>query len=57
METYSFETSELYSKAADFPRLHEGKYRVMPVHGIKVYRGNMSIAPLILSFRTRCMWV
>ena len=55
METYSFETSELYSKAADFPRLHEGKYRVMPVHGIKVYRGNMSIAPLILSFRTRCM--
>ena len=57
METYIFETSELYSKAADRPRLHEGKYTVMPVHAIKVHRGNMSIAPLILSLRIRCMWV
>ena len=55
METYIFETSELYSKTAERPWLHEGKYTVTPAHAIKVHRGNMSIAPLILSFCTRCM--
>lgn len=54
-KTHIFETSELYFKAADRPRLHEGKQTVMPVHAIKVRRGKMSIAPLILSLRTRCM--
>jgi hypothetical protein len=39
------------------PNFETLKGKVLPVHGMKAYRGNGGIVPLILNLGTQCRWV